>query len=87
MNSNSQLIRSKSDNNENAPPVLFSSPPVLDKEVQITEVVQKMMDLEHQIFLGKDTERADLRKQLDEIRTSVSVVVGSLSNLSQKLSL
>jgi len=85
---NSQLIRPKSElNNENTPPLLNSPTGTDQKEVQISEVVQKMIDLENQIFLGKDTERNDLRKHLDEIRSSVVVVAGTLSNLSQKLSL
>jgi hypothetical protein len=85
---NTQLMRPKSElNNENISPLLNSPPGTDQKEVQISEVVQKMIDLENQIFLGKDTERTDLRKHLDEIRSSVVVVAGTLSNLSQKLSL
>jgi len=85
---NTQQMRPKSElNNENTPPLLNSPPGTDQKEVQISEVVQKMIDLENQIYLGKDTERNDLRKHLDEIRSSVFVVAGTLSNLSQKLSL
>jgi len=78
---NTQQMRPKSElNNENTPPLLNSPPGTDQKEVQISEVVQKMIDLENQIYLGKDTERNDLRKHLDEIRSSVFVVAGTLSN-------
>jgi hypothetical protein len=58
-----------------------------EKEKDLTEVMsclQKLIELEQHISptLGQDS-----RKQLDEVRNTVAVVVGSLTQLSQKLAL
>jgi len=60
---------------------------ILNKDsnnLSLTEVLQKMIELEQQI--SKESAENESRKQL-EVRTTVAVLVGSLTHLSQKLCL